>query len=310
MTLLPRPGGGQLITRLSGRAVRVAALLGLSLCVAACSTLKLGYENLPRLATWQADRYLALDDEQEAIVGRRVGELQRWHRQTLLPVYAGFLDRIEEEVRSPVTATQVAAWRQELLDGWEPLARQLAPAVAELAVTLRPEQLSHLRGAIARANEKAAEKYHPADPALRPTVRYRSLVERTESFLGAASDAQKAAIHETLPASVGQAERWWQARFARQQAVVALLEALALEKPAPAEAERRARAVLVALFKEVGEDAAREGAGAVAESAGPTPSPSDVLTARLLSLATPQQRRHLVSSLRDYRDDFRLLAAR
>src|SRR5688572_15125899 len=88
MTLLPRSGGGQLITRLSRRAFHVTALLALSLCIAACSTLKLGYEHLPRLATWQADRYLALDDEQKALVTRHAGELQRWHRQNLLPVYA------------------------------------------------------------------------------------------------------------------------------------------------------------------------------------------------------------------------------
>ncbi len=309
MTLLPRPGGGQLITRLQGRPVRVAALFALSLCVAACSTLKLGYENLPRLATWQADRYLALDDEQESLVARRVGELQRWHRQNLLPVYAGFLGRIEEQVLTTVTAEQVADWRRELGDGWEPLAQKLAPAVAELAVTLRPEQLAHLRGAIARANEKAAQKYHPADPALRPTVRYRSLVERTESFFGDASDVQKAAIHEALPASVNQAERWWRARFARQQAIVGLLEALALEKPSPAEAERRARTVLVGLFDDV-RDRAGDDARDRADAKQPPPNPGDVLTARLLTLATPQQRRHLVSSLRDYRNDFRLLAAR
>ena len=309
MTSLPRPGGGQLSTRLSGRALRVAALLALSLCIAACSALKLGYENLPRLATWQVDRYLALDDEQKALVARRAGELQRWHRQNLLPVYAGFLGRIEEEVRSPVTATQVAAWRRELQDGWTPLARQLAPAVAELALTLRPEQLDHLRGAIARANEKAAEKYHPADPALRPTVRYRRLVERTESFLGEASDAQKAAIHHNLPASLEQAERWWGARLARQQAVVGLLEALAQEKPAPAEAEHRVRTVLVGLFDET-PDRADDGANDRGAAQGPTPNAGDVLTARLLSLATPQQRSHLVSSLRDYRNDFLVLAAR
>jgi hypothetical protein len=126
-------------------------------------------------------------------------------------------------------------------------------------------------------------------------------VERTESFLGDASDVQKAAIHETLPASLEQAEHWWQARLARQREVVELLEALSLEKPSPAEAERRTRVVLSRLFDESDQGAdTPEGA----------PTPNDVLTARLLSLATPQQRRHLVSSLRDYRNDFRLLAAR
>jgi hypothetical protein len=82
---------------------------------------------------------------------------------------------------------------------------------------------------------------------------------------------------------------------------VGLLEALAREKPAPIEAERRARAVLARLFDEAAN-------GADDEARRPTPG--DILTARLLSLATPQQQRHLADSLRDYRNDFRLLAAR
>lgn len=298
MTPPPRPGGGQLITRLRGRLLRVTALLALSLCIAACSTLKLGYENLPRIATWQADRYLALDDDQEALVTRHTRELQRWHRQHLLPVYAGFLGRIEEALGSSVTATQVAAWRRELLDGWRPIARQIAPAVAELGLTLRPEQLDHLRRTLDKANAKAAEKYFPADPAERPTVRFRSLVERTESFLGEATEAQKAAIHHALPASLAQAERWWQARLARQRAVVGLLEGLSREQPPLPEAERRARAVLERLLDPAPEDA------------GEPPQAGDALTARVLGLATPGQRRHLIASLRNYRNDFSLLAAR
>ena len=72
----------------------------MSLLVTACNAIKLGYENLPRLVEWQADRFLSLDNEQEALVNRHAKSLQRWHRQNLLPVYAEFLQRVEEELRS------------------------------------------------------------------------------------------------------------------------------------------------------------------------------------------------------------------
>lgn len=323
------PGGGQLITWLKDRAFRVAALLTLSLCIAACSTLKLGYENLPRLVKWQADRYLALDAGQEELVARHARALQGWHRQNLLPVYAEFLGRMEEELRSPVTPVQVAAWRRTVVQSWEPLAAQLAPAVAELAVTLRPEQLDHLRGALARANEKAAAEYHPADPVRRRQLRYRRWVERTESLLGEASEGQKAVVREAVAASQSGAagkeegEARWQARLARQKAVVDLLGALSAEKPAPAQAEQRARAVLAGLFagKADGGDGGDEGdeggsmAGAAPPGAAPpgaasVAEPDDVLVARVLALATPEQRRRLIDSLDGYRRDFRLLASR
>src|SRR5690606_3676971 len=103
---------------------------------------------------WQVDRYLDLDDEQEALVTRRAKDVQGWHRQNLLPVYAEFLRGVEEELRTPVTVEQVAEWRQTVVRGWFPLAEQLAPAVAELALTLRPEQIAHFREALAKANEK------------------------------------------------------------------------------------------------------------------------------------------------------------
>ena len=87
---------------------RILALLALSAGLAACTALKLGYENLPRLVEWQADRFLSLDGEQEAMVTRHSKVLQRWHRRNQLPVYADFVRRVEQEVQAPVTAVQVA----------------------------------------------------------------------------------------------------------------------------------------------------------------------------------------------------------
>jgi hypothetical protein len=263
--------------------------------LAACTAIKLGYENLPRLVQWQADRYLSLDSSQESLVNRHAKSLQRWHRQNLLPVYADFLRRVEEELLNPVSAVQVAEWRRTVVAGWPPIAEQAAPAVAELAVTLRPAQLAHLREAIARANDKSAREYRPADPARRQDARYRRLVDRAESLLGDTSDAQRRLMRESAAALAAGDDVWWRARLARQEALLALLDDLATEKPEPAEATRRARAVLAGLFGDQARDAA---------------TPGDELTAAVLALATPAQRRRAVSRLDEYRQDFRLLATR
>ena len=290
-----RSGGWRRL--LAGMPARMVALLAVCILVTACNTIKLGYENLPRLVEWQADRFLALDSEQEALVNRHARTLQRWHRQNLLPVYAEFLTRVEEDLRTPVSTSQVAGWRQAAVDGWAPLAEKLAPAVAEVALTLRPEQIDHLVKAIEKANKKTAGEYLPADPAKRRQARYERLVVRAESFMGDVSDAQKEAIRASAAAMASDDDAWWQSRLARQKAIVDLLAGISAEKPPMAEATRRAHQVLAGLWD-------HHRASATIDSAG------DRLTVRLLALASPEQRRSVIKRLDGYRQDFQLLAAR
>lgn len=285
------------------------------LALAACSTIKLGYENLPRLMAWQADRYLALDDDQEAILARHARALQQWHRHDQLPVYADFLGRIEAELRAPVTAGQVAAWREQALTAWPPLADRLAPAVAEIGVGLRPAQLAQLQQTLAKANEKSAREYRPADPVLRRAARERRLTERAEGLLGDLSDAQRDLIRRSVQDMPVNEDAWWRVRLARQKAVVDLLASLAADKPEPVEATRRARAVLATL---VGR---HEAVVAIADGSAPerealgralaaSSAAGDRLTADLLALATPDQKRQAIRRLNGYREDFALLASR
>jgi hypothetical protein len=281
----------------AGLAARIAALLTLSVLVAACNTVKFGYEHLPRLVEWQVDRFLSLDNEQEALVNRHATALQGWHRQNLLPVYAEFLGRVGEELRSPVTVEHVAGWRQAAVDGWVPVAEKLAPAVAEVALTLRPEQIVHLVGAIEKANRKTMGKYLQPDPAKRLEARYERLVERAESFMGYVTEAQKREIRSAAVAMAGSEDAWWQSRLQRQKAVVDLLAGIATEKPALPEATRRALEVLPRLFDHH-------------RAASSTDSAADRLTVQLLALAEPDQRVAALKRLDGYRQDFALLAAR
>lgn len=291
--------------------------MGLTLLVASCSAIKLGYENLPRLVQWQVDRFLSLDDDQEAMVNRHAQALQRWHRQNLLPVYADFLHQVEEEVRNPVTAGQVAGWRQNVVTAWTPLADRLAPAVAEVALTLRPEQIEHLRNAMEKANEKAAREYRPADPAKRLQARYRRLLDRAESMLGEVNDAQRGAMQQSAVAMSATEDAWWQARLMRQQAILTLLANISTEKPDVDEASRRTWPVLAGLFSHYDQTATpASGHAWTAEQLAlrrqvqAASAAGDELTVRLLALSTPEQRRHAARRLDGYRQDFNLLAAR
>ena len=300
---------------------RLLALFVMPLLLSACTAVKLGYENLPFVVGWQADRFLSLDESQEALVARHAKALQSWHRKSLLPVYADFLGQVEAELAKPVSPLQVGIWRQAVVDAWVPLAEQAAPAVAEVGVTLRPEQLAHLRKALARSNDKSAAEYRPPDPVKRQEARYKRLVDRAESLFGNASAAQKELMRASAGSMVRDEDAWWRVRLARQKEVVDLLAELSSQKPAGEEATRRTRQVLVGLFSHHD-----NGPGSKAGTSAGVPEPvehrdlrlsvatasaaGDDLTAGLIALATPEQRRHMLKRLDGYRQDFRLLAAR
>lgn len=290
------PGRGGL-----ARALLLAWLLPLAALLASCSTIRLGYENLPMLVGWEVDSYLDLDADQKAIVRRHVLETQRWHRQQQLPGYARFLDEIEQSLEQDVPPARIGEWRERVLAAWAPLAERLAPAFAELAVTLRPEQLVRLQAEFDKRNRKAAKEYASDDPRERRKARLERLEKRAEFFFGHVTPVQLALIRESA-AGNGQDDYWWQARLARQKAIVGLLQRLATERPAPQAAVAIARAALVPLMQPI--DATdRQRTAAAAEA-------SDALSAAMLQQASPAQRRHMLEKLRGYNEDIVVLASR
>jgi hypothetical protein len=66
------------------RAVHALAALGVVLLLAACSSLRLGYNNADTLLVYSLDSYLNLDDAQQELARERVSELLAWHRSTQL----------------------------------------------------------------------------------------------------------------------------------------------------------------------------------------------------------------------------------
>jgi len=277
------------------RALRLWAPLVASCLVAtSCSMIRLGYDTLPMWAHWQIERYLSLDDDQSRIVSRRLDEVHRWHRRTQLTQYVRFLREVDDELHDAVDADAIAAWRERVAQAWLPVAEHLAPGVAELAVTLRPEQFERMRKRLKESNETAREKQFPVG-ARREEARGDRIVKRAEFFLGSLDAEQERdlrAMAARLPASE---EEWMAERVARQERIVAMLEQLARERPARAEATRIAREALVGLW-ETRAPHHRKLDRAI--QAG------DKLSVQMLARATPEQRAHLTKLVRGYAQDF------
>jgi hypothetical protein len=276
------------------------ALVASCLAAAGCSFSKLGYDTLPTLAQWRIDRYLDLDDRQREIVARSLEELHQWHRHAQLPQYGGFLRTVDDRLRTPVDAEQVRKWRGRVDQAWAVFAERLAPAVVELAPTLRPEQIARLRRKLAESNESYRETHLPPEPGARERARAERVVKRAEFFLGDLEGEQARRLAARAREMPAVEDAWLAEREARQRRVVAVLERLRSEPMPREQALALVRETLASLWDS--QDPQRHRRLEQARSA------SDALTASMVEQATPRQRAHLSSLLRGYAQDFDALS--
>lgn len=279
-----------------------APLVATAIAVAGCSMARFGYEVLPTWIHWQAERHLDLDEEQRAIVGRRVEELHQWHQRTQLPRYAGFLREVESKVGAGVDADDLARWRDRVAEAWEPVADRMAPGVAELALTLRPAQIERLRQRLDESAAKSREKMLPEGESARSRARLERIVDRAEFFLGGLGRAQLRELKPVVDALPAVEEDWIAEREARNRRLVALLHRIVRDKPSKAEATRMCREFLVSMW--LPSEARRRHRIERGIAAG------DALSAQMLAGSTPKQREHLAKLLQKFSGDFDALAAR
>lgn len=272
------------------------------LAAAGCSFVRLGYDTLPRLLAWELDGYLALDDEQKAIVARHLEEIHRWHRREQLPEYGVFLRRVDDELRNGgVDAGRIAAWRTRVGAAWTPLAERLAPLLVDLAPTLRPAQVERLRQRLEASDRKFRERHLPPEAGAIVEERGDRLVKRAKFFFGEVSFEQGQALRVRAAALPPAEEAWYLERKARNEALVALIDRLRRERMPRERALEIARAQLASMWRSP--DPQRR--ARIEQSL----SASDALSAAELGRATSRQRAYLSQLIAGYAQDAEVLAA-
>ena len=82
--------------------------------LAACSTLRIGYDNADTLLVYTFDNYLDLDTTQAEFLRHRIRAVLAWHRATQLPEYAGQLAAMRGKTALAPAGARVAtakSWR-------------------------------------------------------------------------------------------------------------------------------------------------------------------------------------------------------
>lgn len=283
----------------AGRLARLLAMLTLMASLAGCAAIKLGYNNADTLALFQLDSYLELTPDQELTVKERVNALIAWHRSTQLPDYVAFIDKARAKVGGQVTVSDVLEFNRQLNARMMTAGDKAAPDIANLALTLSPQQINHAAKKAANDLTKTRREFAREEKGT-GEERVKKYAERSESWFGKLTDDQKEIIRKSLASRPTDAAWWIDERERRQREFIVLLRKIQVDRPTEEVATRWLRAYFTQL--NVAPDAERR-ARAESYRRG-----SAELIAELINNATPEQRARLDKKLNDYAQDFKSLA--
>lgn len=258
-------------------------LAALVFMLAGCSMLRLGYTNADHLAYWWLDSYVGFTDEQKPWVRNEIDKFFAWHRHTQLPDYAQVLARTQERLDRPLTSQEVQEEFGVIRKRAERMLEQAIPPLTRLALSLSPEQIASIERKFTKNNEKFRKEYLRNSREERQEARFEKVMKHAEYWFGSFSREQKARIRAASDARPMDYEQWLAERKARQQALLALLKKIQVERPGPEAASAMLREHALALLESTSVTGKRDFVSASREGLAE-------MTAQIVNLTTPKQK--------------------
>lgn len=281
---------------------RLLFLIAVMLAVAACSSVRFAYNQGDTLLYWWVNAYLDLDSEQSGEVKKDIDQLFNWHRKTQLREYMQLLGNAQRQLAGNVTQADLKTNYRDIKARTELLAYKALPELADLALSMKPEQISKMEQKFAKNNDTYRKKFVRISDEKKQKVRYKKSMEQFELWFGDFSSEQEAQLRKASDVRPLNNELWLEERIIRQKKIVAVLRKVQQEK-----LNKDATIVLLReLLKEIfGRfEAPEHKAFFDAYLEG---SMNLVLTA--IRVATPAQKAHAQKRMQDWINDFKDLSA-
>lgn len=289
----PHPPG--IIAR---RVLRLGTLVTLACVLAACTTTRFAYNQAPTLSYWWIDRHVDLTDAQTAQTREDLKAFFQWHRRHELPAYASLLRQWQTMAVDQVSPAQACAQFEDIRQRLERAAAETVEPFARLALRLGPEQLENLKKRQAESNEEFEKDFLQGSPERRLRKRLDKAVERSESFYGALTPAQRELLRGWLQQSPFDPQRTQAERLRRQ---ADLVQTVRDAQANPARAEQLVREHIARIrqspapgYDAYNQELVRQGCAQFA---------------MLHNSTTPEQRANAARVLKGYEDDLRVLSA-
>lgn len=234
------------LTWLSRGAIACAMLLA-ALLLSGCSNLRLIYGQAPTLAYWWLDRYADFVDDQKPRARAAVDQWFAWHRREQLADDAALLDQLAREAEHAFTGAQVCQWVKVYERKRDLYLTQFAPAVADVAATLGPQNLRQIESRFAKVNETWRDEHVQGDLKEREVATAQRVLDRVELLYGRLDRAQRSFVAQAMRQAPWDPERAYAERLADQREALEVLRRLGQRSLSAEQRQELARASLLHL---------------------------------------------------------------
>lgn len=210
--------------------VRLLCLIALMAVVTACSTIRFSYNHGDTLLYWWLNAYIDIDGDQTDLVKKDIDNLFQWHRSTQLRDYAGLMNNMQRQLAGNPTQADLLADYRDIKARTELLAFKALPQLADLALSMKPEQIAQMEKKFASNNNDFRKKFMSGSVDDQQKARFKKSMEQFDLWFGSFSRDQEAQLRKASDARPLDNEIWLQERVLRQKKIVALLRRVQQEK--------------------------------------------------------------------------------
>lgn len=216
------------------RIISLSAVFILAGLLQACSAVKIAYNQAPDLAYWYFDGYVDFTGGQSLQVREELVKLQAWHRQTQLPLYIDTLAKLQRLMPSDISAAQACDVFSDVQQKLVLVSAQAEPALAALAASLGPSQLTQLERKFATGNADYRENFLDGTSKAMRSKRYKQAVNRAEMLYGRLDENQLHRVGQAIDESKFSAALSYTERLRRRQDTLKTIRTLTANRASQA----------------------------------------------------------------------------
>ncbi|WP_051971911.1 DUF6279 family lipoprotein [Massilia sp. 9096] len=210
---------------------RMMLLVAMMVLIAGCSAIRLTYNHGDTLLYWWLNAYLDLDSDQTDWVKKDIDNLFQWHRSTQLRDYAGLLAKMQRQLADGnVTQDELLSDYRDIKTRTELLAFKALPQLADLAMSIKPDQIEQMEKKFAKNNDKFRRDFMSGSVEDQKNARYKKAMEQLNLWFGSFSREQEAQLRKASDARPLDNDVWMQERVLRQKKIIALLQRIHQQK--------------------------------------------------------------------------------
>ena len=269
---------------------------------AGCSTIRFTYNHGDTLLYWWLNAYIDIDSDQSDWVKKDIDNLFQWHRTTQLRDYAGLLSKMQRQLADgSVTQDELLSDSRDIKARTELLAFKALPQLADLALSIKPDQVNQLEKKFAKNNADFRKKFMSGSVQDQQEARFKKAMEQLNLWFGSFSRDQEAQLRKASDARPLDNEIWLQERMLRQKKIVALLRRIQQEKLNKEQAMSAIHNLLREMFDRMEAPERKAFFDAYVDNTS-----KFIITA--VRLATPEQKTHAQQRMQGWINDFNTLA--